>query len=64
MNDLLEIFNSQLAELINSSQLPASAIRLSLQNNIFQLDILKLTQLLNNKENENIEKKEQETENQ
>jgi len=42
--DNIEIFNNQLANLINESKLPFSILTLSLQNNIFQMEILKLKQ--------------------
>ena len=42
--DNIEIFNNQLANLINESKLPLSVLILSLQNNIFQMEILKLKQ--------------------
>lgn len=42
--DNIEVFNNQLVELINKSQLPLSILTLSLQNNIFQMEILKLKQ--------------------
>jgi hypothetical protein len=42
--DNIEIFNNQLAQLINESKLPLSVLILSLQNNIFQMEILKLKQ--------------------
>jgi len=51
--DNIELFNNQLVKLIKESQLPLSILTLSLQNNIFQMEILKLKQeveMLNNKE--------------
>lgn len=52
--DNLETFNIKLAELMNESKLPVSALRMALQNMIYQLDILKIKQELINKENNEI----------
>ena len=52
--DNLETFNIKLAELMNESKLPVSALRMALQNIIYQLDILKIKQELICKENNEI----------
>jgi hypothetical protein len=59
--DNVDIFNTQLVKLINESQLPISILTLSLQNNLFQMEILKLQQELEKLKNIDGEKETEET---